>query len=92
MRLNFIQSPAGVLSSPGSLPGVAVRWSCCRRARRFLLPVLLLVAAAAPAHGSVEPTDLTATVGEGGVSLRPLPAIRFCGGTSESTRRVYSKY
>ena len=69
MRVNVVQSPAAVLSSPGSLPGVAVRRSCCRRVRRILLPVLLAVAAAAPAQGAIEPTDLTATVGEGGVSL-----------------------
>ncbi len=69
MRVNFVQSPTAVLSSPGSLPGVAVRRSCCRRVRRILLPVLLLLSAAAPAHGAIEPTDLTATVGEGGVSL-----------------------
>ena len=69
MRFRPFVSPVEVSWCLYALRGVVVCGSRRRISLRFVLPVLLLMGATDPARGSGAPSDLTATLGEAGVSL-----------------------
>ena len=69
MRIAPILSPFRSSSSFNPSRRVPARRTCPRFAWRVLLPVLLLLSPAAPAHGTENPTNLVATLEDGELSL-----------------------